>query len=165
MHHFVLFLSALVVSVGCGTADEPQGSSGASSAASTGMIDPNPDKGDPCTQDSDCGAPLAKCSKGNICTGSLDGDAFETECTSSQEADCAGNSCIEFPANAQNKTGICSMPCDVDEDCGSGAACISLGGANLYCLSVCTTDMDCANGFVCVDTPMAMGKACFVVPG
>jgi hypothetical protein len=159
-------LSALCLASGCGADDNPQaasGAGGATGASSTGSGLPG-DKGEPCMQDSDCAAPDAKCRKGDMCTGSLGGEAFETECTAATEWNCAGIACTEFPANAQNKTGICTLPCDIDEDCGPGGACVDLGGSNLYCRSVCAVDADCANGFVCVDNPTGTGKSCFVVP-
>jgi hypothetical protein len=164
MRLLVVLLSMLSIAGGC-AGNDPQGSAGAGGAAgagSTGSVLPS-DKGEPCMQDSDCNGLNAKCREGNICTGPLGGHAFEEECTLITEGECAGVSCIEFPPTA-SKTGICSLPCDIDEDCGPGAVCIDIGGGNLSCLAVCSVDSDCANGFVCTTVNGQTGTNCWLVP-
>src|SRR5262245_7245916 len=114
MRVLVTLLFALSLAAGCGADNGPQGSTGGGGATAAGSGTGVPgDKGEPCMQDSDCAAPYSKCRQGNICTGSLGGDAFETECTTDTAGDCAGVACIAFPASAA-KTGICSLPCAVD---------------------------------------------------
>lgn len=121
-------------------------------------------KGDPCTADEECAEPDAICRKGDVCTGTLGPDAFQTECDRGGAADCPGLTCIGLRDNVQGKTGICSMGCDADADCGPNAACVTLSGTNKGCLTTCTTTEECLNGYVCVMDPEGRGQGCFVEP-
>jgi hypothetical protein len=118
-------------------------------------------KGAACTDHSECSEANARC-RGGICTGALNGDAFEIECDTGQADICAGLACLGFKANKQNKTGICTMPCTATSECGPGAACSDIGASQKLCVSVCTENSDCQNGFVCVADPNGAGKACLV---
>jgi len=122
------------------------------------------EKGGACTQDSDCKEMDAKCRAGDVCTGALTEAAFQEECAAGGSADCAGLTCVGLRDNVQSKTGICSMRCEEDADCGAGAACVTISGTNKGCLHLCATDADCLNGFACVADPEGRGKACFVEP-
>jgi hypothetical protein len=66
--------------------------------------------------------------------------------------------------NQQDKTGICSMGCDQDSECGEMSACVALTSASKGCLRTCATSADCLNGYVCVPDPEGRGNACFVEP-
>ena len=119
-------------------------------------------KGETCQTTEDCADPAAVCRAGNLCTGPIDEVAFQIECASGGAADCPGLVCLGLTANVQGKTGICSMPCEADADCGADAVCVAFQPTRTYCLHLCATDADCANGFVCVDDPGGRGQACLV---
>jgi hypothetical protein len=127
----------------------------------------NADSPTTCTQDSDCKEAKAQCissqsSAAKACSKALDApDVFERECTLDTAESCPGLTCLTLKANAQNKSGICTMGCANDEDC-PGGACIDFGVQKL-CMGTCKTDPDCANGYVCVDDPDTTDKKfCFV---
>lgn len=120
-------------------------------------------KGEPCATREDCADPLALCRQGGLCTGPIDALAFQTECASGGSSACAGLMCVGLRDNEQAKTGICSMPCAADADCGSDAACAPLSGRRV-CLRRCEADADCVNGYVCVAPPGGGDRGCFVVP-
>jgi hypothetical protein len=122
-----------------------------------------------CTQDSDCKEAKAKCissqnSTAKACTHALDApDIFERECSADTVDACPGLTCLPLTANAQNKTGICTLACKQDADC-PNASCVDFGTQKL-CLGNCTTDTDCKNGYICVEDSDAPGtKHCFVAP-
>lgn len=139
-----------------GTSD---GGTSAIDAGATGAA-----KGEACVDNAGCADPAAVCRKGNLCTGPIDALAFQLECVREAPEACPGLVCIGLVDNLQDKTGICSLPCSDDAECGVNAACVALTAAQSYCLHTCATDPDCQNGFACVDDPGGRGKACLVTP-
>ena len=148
-----------MVTLGC-TGGEDVVDAGGMDAATGGTAA----KGEACTTSADCAEPMAICRKGNLCTGTLDELSFQTECAQGGAADCPGLTCVGLRDNMQGKTGICSMACDADEECGAGAACIAFTATSKGCLTVCTSSADCMNGYACVADPEGRGMACFVEP-
>lgn len=122
-----------------------------------------------CTKSNDCAEPTAMCvdvSGTKACSDALGADAFSKECDKDTIDQCAGFQCLIITTkNVQEKSGVCSMPCSVDADCGTAGACATLGQSVTGCLHVCTGNADCANGFVCVSQPgNASRKVCLVEP-
>lgn len=159
----VLWIAALLT-VGSGCTDDlfDDGDADVGADADAGGPEPG-EKGGACLVDDDCVEEGAVCRQGNVCSGPIDELAFVTECDTGESDLCAGLLCIGFQPNAQGKTGICSMPCEVDPDCGEGNVCVPLAGRSV-CLHVCETAADCANGFACVPDPGGVGAACLVEP-
>jgi len=159
-------LTALLCSpISCGGDDSRAQSgldAGATAAMDAGMT--GAAKGEACVERDDCAEPSAVCRKGNLCTGPIDSLAYQIECTRDAPESCPGLVCIGLVANLENKTGICSLPCADDAECGDNAACVALSGSQSYCLHTCLTEADCENGFTCVDDPDGRGKACLVTP-
>lgn len=152
-------LLLLLLLAGCGSRDQ-LGDDDVGMMTMAGTVA----KGDPCTMDEECAEPDAICRKGDVCTGTLGPDAFQQECARGGAADCPGLACLGLRDNAQGKTGICTMGCDIDADCGSNAACVEVSAGNNACLTICAGSGDCLNGYVCVMDPEGRGQACFVEP-
>jgi len=159
MNHGIICVLAslsLFAVAACGSDSDDGGSAGAPSGGAK--------KGESCKVATDCAGPSAICINGTTCSGTIDAAAFSTECASGGAEGCAGLRCIGFKDNKQSKTGICSMSCATDADCGGApnGVCVTLA-ANLTCLKPCTSSADCLNGFVCVPDPVdASRSACLV---
>ena len=154
-----LFGAMLLVGAMAGACGSDDGdSAGAAGAPARGTAK----KGEPCTENVNCAEPSAVCVKGTTCSGPIDASAFTTECASGGAEQCAGLRCLVLAANKQNKTGICSMACTTDADCGGTnlGACVTIS-AGTTCLKPCSSSADCSNGFVCVPDPAdSSRKAC-----
>lgn len=125
---------------------------------------PGAAKGEVCLERADCADPAAVCRQGGLCTGPIDEVAFQLECVRDTPELCPGLVCVGLVDNEEGKTGICSLPCDEDVECGANAACVALTPSRSFCLHTCADDRDCANGFSCVDDPQGRGRACLVNP-
>lgn len=148
------WLIGLLLAWGCDPADEedPPDAGGSSGLA----------KGEMCGADGDC-MPGAICRQGNLCTGVLTAEAFQTECGMGGAELCPGLACIGLVENRQGKTGVCTMPCANNADCAGAGVCAALSG-RMLCVRDCTTSDDCLNGFVCIDNPEGAGRACLAEP-
>jgi hypothetical protein len=152
---FLMIAAVALMAAACGSDDDTQ-----KPARGTAQ------KGEACTIATDCAEPSAVCINGATCSGPIDGQAFTTECAAGGAADCAGLRCLGLAANKQNKTGLCSMACSTDADCGGApiGACVSLQGTPT-CLKPCSSSSDCFSGFVCVPDPDQPSRsACLVEP-
>lgn len=120
----------------------------------------------PCTEDSQCTEAKAQCITGasgaRACSHALDAaDVFQRECTLETAGTCPGLACLTLKANAQKKSGICTMSCADDNDC-PNAACVDAGTEKI-CLATCETDADCKNGYACTaEGGVSTRKVCLV---
>jgi len=119
-------------------------------------------QGEACTSSVECVEDRARCLEETACTGALEGDAYEVECSEeTMGTACAGLYCLTLRPNLQDMTGICSAECLGHWDCGEGAKCFGLTEEIQACLSTCDSNADCGGGSVCTAIS-AQEKVCFV---
>lgn len=119
---------------------------------------------EPCAVSNDCAEPSAVClASAKVCSGKLDSSSFTTECTAATASSCDGKACLVLDPNKQNKTGLCTMKCNTNADCGTAGVCVTIPSAGSVCLEPCTSSDTCENGFVCISDPANPNqKACLV---
>lgn len=133
-------------------------------------FDPSAMPGDPCTDDSQCGA-------GGFCftetgSGVVAGACFAEGCTIATNDGCTG-SCFSGAG-----TSLCGAACTTTADCRDGFTCDPVAGATparSYCAPNCTSDDQCTvGGFVCNEgtgtcaapfDPTRLGGTCSTRPG
>ncbi len=153
--------NSAIASVPCGDSPADLFQSEAPSDACDAIITGTIAHGEACVYDEECSADNAGCIGGLLCSGELNGEAYEAECTEETAANCAGLSCLTLNDNVEGKTGMCTLGCSGHSDCGEGGLCVNIEQGQI-CFSTCGSNADCSNGFVCMQITEDGGKACFV---